>query len=189
MPFSDSVNRFRQDVVEWCAGRAWHWRMLVLCYCCYAGFNLIIDEEYWTVFGGITFGIHELGHVIFGFLGHFLMVAGGTIAQLAAPLLTILLFLRQREYFGMAVGGSWLSASLCSVGTYLADARRQQLPLFGLGDDPQHDWTYLLSQFGLLRFDTKLAIGVRVLAFLVLAVSIAWGSWICFVMKDNPQKN
>jgi hypothetical protein len=47
--------------------------------------------------------VHEAGHVLFSPFGELLEVAGGSITQVAAPILVALLFLRQREYFGIAV--------------------------------------------------------------------------------------
>ena len=59
----------------------------------------------------------------------------------------------------------------------MADARAHQLPLVG-GLDPAdyHDWTEILSRWGLLQQDTTLAFLVRVgaVALMVWTVRQAW---------------
>lgn len=175
--------RKRDDAVAWATGRLWWPRALLLAYLAYAGWRHYADPDYGSVFSGITLGIHELGHVLFGFLGEWLGIAGGSIAQLAAPLAVALLLLRQRDYFGAAVGGAWLSMSLSNLAVYVADARAEELPLYSLGGgDPVHDWNYLLGSLRLLPHDTEIAAMVRAAALLLLVVSVALGAWLCVVM-------
>ena len=101
----------------------WAPRALILAYLGYAGYRHLTDSEYGSIFSGITLAIHELGHVLFGFFGEWLAVAGGSITQLAAPVAVVLILLRQRDYFGVAFGGAWLSMSLSNLAVYVADAR------------------------------------------------------------------
>ena len=142
------------------------------------------DYEYWTIFGGITLGVHEAGHVIFSVFGELLTVAGGSIMQLAAPVIVALLFLRQREYFGISVALAWLSMSLCNLATYIGDARTQDLPLVSIGNgDPIHDWHFILGHFAMLGDDQALARFARFLSVLSLLLAIAWGAWLCNAMR------
>ena len=113
----------------------------MLAYLAYVSLRSLNDYEYWTIFAGITLGVHEAGHVIFAPFGELLMVAGGSITQLAIPVIVAMLFLRQREYFGVSVALAWLSMSLANLATYVGDARSQDLPLVSIGSgDPIHDW-------------------------------------------------
>jgi len=177
------LGRKRDDAAEWAAGRQWWPRALVLAYLAYAGVRQLGDPDYGSIFSGITLAIHELGHVLFGFLGEWLAVAGGSITQLAAPLAAALILLRQRDYFGVAVGGGWLSLSLANLAVYVADARAQDLPLVSLGDgDVVHDWNYLLGSVHLLPYDTRIAAAIRLLAVALLAASLWLGAWLCLVM-------
>lgn len=142
------------------------------------------DYEYWTIFGGITLVVHEAGHVIFSPFGEMLTVEGGSIAQLAAPLVVMLLFLRQREYFGISVAFAWLSISLTDLATYIGDARDQILPLVSMGSgDPIHDWHFILGHFGMLGDDHALARFTRLLSIASLAVALACGAWLCNAMR------
>jgi hypothetical protein len=175
--------RKRADAVAWAAGRMWPPRAALLAYLAYAGYRHLTDRDYASLFSGITLAIHELGHVLFGFLGAWLSVAGGSITQLAAPLAVALIMLRQRDYFGVAVGGAWLSMSLSNLAVYVADARAEALPLYSLGGgDVVHDWNYLLGSVHLLPYDHRIAGLVRLAALAALAGSITLGAWLCAVM-------
>ncbi|MNG33104.1 hypothetical protein D3C84_1192700 [compost metagenome] len=55
----------------------------------------------------------------------------------------------------------------------MADARRQELPLVGGGD---HDWAYILGNWGLLSWDTTLAMWLRALAVGLMAW-VLWRDW------------
>lgn len=161
----------------------WAPRALLLAYLAYAGYRHLTDPEYGSIFSGITLAIHELGHVLFGFLGEWLSVAGGSITQLAAPLAAALILFRQRDYFGVAVGGAWLSMSLSNLAVYVADARAEELPLVSLGGgDVVHDWNYLLGSVRLLTRDAQIAAIVRFAAFALLVASVGLGAWLCVAM-------
>ncbi|HXY70814.1 MAG TPA: hypothetical protein VEH62_15335 [Gemmatimonadales bacterium] len=181
--------RKRDDARAWAAGRRWWPRALLLAYLGYAGVRHLTDAEYASIFSGITLAIHELGHVLFGFLGEWLGVAGGSITQLAAPAAAALVLLRQRDYFGVAVGGAWLSISLSNLAVYVADARAEELPLVSLGGgDVVHDWNYLLGSLHLLPYDTGIAALVRFAALAVLALSVLLGAWLCAIMGRPPRE-
>jgi hypothetical protein len=157
---------------------------MLLAYLAYVAVRSLNDYEYWTIFAGITLGVHEAGHVVFGPFGEVLAVAGGSIMQLAAPVIVAWLFLRQREYFGISVAFAWLSMSLSNLATYMGDARAQDLPLVSIGGgDPIHDWHYLLEHFGMLGQDQALARFARFLSVLSLLLAVAWGAWLLNAMR------
>ncbi len=176
------LDEFLSDARDWSRGRMWIPRALLLLYLVYAYIRFLRDPMSSTMFSGITFGIHELGHVIFGFAGHFIGSLMGSGAQVLVPVVVILAFMRQPDYFGMSVGGFWLSFSLFELANYVGDARAMNLPLAGLTDDPEHDWHYLLSTVGLLPLDTTFAFLIRVVATLIGAASLAFAVWLLLVM-------
>ncbi len=175
----------RNQALLWARGRSWPWRALIVLYVAYAGFRHLADPDYRSIFSGITFGVHELGHLVFAFFGSFLAVAGGTIAQLALPIAAGALLWSHRDYFGVAVAGGWLSMSLAEMAVYMADAREQSLTLLGFGPDPAHDWYYLLSAMGLLEQDRALADVARLAALMLLTTSLVVGTWLCVVMARS----
>jgi hypothetical protein len=173
---------FFAEASAWARGRWWQWRAALLLFLAWDGVRHLQDPEAGGLFGGITFGVHEFGHLLFAFLGEFMTVAGGSLNQLLIPLATGALLYHYRDYFGIAVAGAWLSSSLLDLARYIGDARAQELDLVGFGEDPQHDWTWLLQQFGLLAQDTRIAGVTRALALLVLLASLWFGVWVCLQM-------
>lgn len=176
------LDLWQERVEAWAPGRQWIPRAVLLLYFAYVGVRHLRDPLYSSIFGGINLGIHEAGHLVLGFLGEWLMVAGGTILQCAAPILATWLLLRQGDWFGLPVGGFWEATNLYNVATYMADARAQELPLVTIGGgEPAvaHDWAYLLESVGLLEHDERLAGLVRVAAFLLLWGSVFLGAWMC----------
>ena len=177
------LSALHQDAMNWCQGRSAIVRLPLLLYLGYAGIQHMRDEVYSSWFGGLTFGLHELGHVLFRGLGEFMSIAGGSITQLVVPLIGVGMLLYQRDYFGIAVAGCWESFSLYNLATYIGDAQTMQLPLVSIGGgDSYHDWEYLLVHLGLIEHDAKIAALTRGIGFLVLLVSWSWGAWGCYRM-------
>ena len=123
--------------------------------------------------------IHEGGHLLFRWFGEFLSVAGGTLLQLAVPLILATFFLFQRQVQGTAFCLFFFFEQFLPISVYMADARAQELPLLTLGDsdDVTHDWNYLFGRFGILEHDTKIAHTVRVIGWIGMVVTVAWMVW------------
>jgi hypothetical protein len=175
-----------EDAAEWAKGRWWVPRLLLLAYLAYVAFRHFRDPEYSSfLFGGATFGVHELGHVIFSPLGELLGIAGGSLAQLLAPILVGIGFLYwqrdgepQRDYFALAVAAFWLAFSLHNLALYVGDARHQDLPLLGMSSDPVHDWNYLLGWAGLLAWDQRFAGLIRLAAAGISLLAFLFAGWL-----------
>jgi hypothetical protein len=116
------------------------------------------------------------------------MIAGGSITQLAAPLAAAFIFWRQRDWFGVAVTGTWESYALANLSAYIADARAQALPLVSVGNSDEiiHDWNWLLGRANLLQWDVRLGRVATLLGALVLVASVILGSWACMRMAQAP---
>jgi len=171
---------------DWARGRSWIPRAILLLYLVYADYRLFTDEESSTMFSGITLAFHEMGHLLFGFLGHFIGSLMGSGTQVLIPILVIVLFYKQQgDFFGAAVGGFWLSFSLFELARYVGDARSMDLPLVGFTSDPEHDWNYLLGTMHLLAADHALAFLIRVVAFVIGAASLAFAIWLLRAMSSR----
>jgi hypothetical protein len=130
------------------------------------------STEGWVPFlDSANLAFHEAGHPLFGLLGETLGLYGGTLMQLLIPVVVLGSFWQRREATGAACAAAWLCENLLNVARYMADARVQLLPLVGGGE---HDWWNILSRWGLLGWDTRLAGGLRALAWLGLLSSWAW---------------
>lgn len=139
--------------------------------------------------GGIDLAIHEFGHMLFmpfgiPFLGRTMVILGGSLTQVAFPLIFVAYFLRNKEgardVHAAMVCLWWSSMNLVDVAVYCADARARVLMLIS-GETGQesdgHDWNNLLRIWGVLNKDTVIAARIRAVAWLVCFVSIAFGLW------------
>ncbi len=115
-----SVSNIVLDAAKWAKGKHWPFRLLLLVYLFYVGVAKLSDSNAWELFGGISLGIHELGHVVFGIGPELLMF----------------------------MGTSWLALTVFGISDYQQDASRMLIPLVGLTGDPQHDWNNIFSALG-----------------------------------------
>jgi len=100
-----------------------------------------------------TLTIHEAGHPIIAvLLGQNMMVYGGSLFQVAFPLLFVWYFVRRNQAAGFCFALAWEASALHALGRYVADARAQALPLVGNGDRI-HDWNEILGRWNLLGYD------------------------------------
>jgi hypothetical protein len=173
---------FFADAAGWARGRWWQWRVPLLLFLGWDGQRHLRDPDAGGLFAGITFGVHEFGHLLFGFFGEVMTIAGGSLTQILIPVATGFLFYHYRDFFGIAAAGVWLSSSLLDLARYIGDARAFDLDLVGFGEDSVHDWAWLLGHFHALQYDTRLAGFTRALAVLVLALSLGFGIWLCLQM-------
>jgi hypothetical protein len=114
---------------------------------------------------------HEAGHVIFGILGRFMSVLGGSLNQVLIPAVCTGYFFRHRQPAAAAVTLFWTGESLVDVAIYVADGRDMALPL--LAEGLVHDWNWILSELSLRNHAP--ALGGRVVAagVCVLAAALA----------------
>lgn len=120
--------------------------------------------------------IHEGGHLLFSWLGVTLGIMGGTLLQLGVPLALAVYFLFQRHITGATFAAFFFFENFLNVATYMADARRQALPLITVGDpdNVEHDWFFIFSKLGLIERDTAIAAAVRALGWLGMIGVVVW---------------
>ena len=166
----------RDEIDEWCSGRDWRWRAVLLALLVWQATVPLRDSEAGDVFRGIDFGAHEFGHLFFALSGgEWLAVAGGSLMQLIVPIgaAVVMVATPKKDWFGAVACGTWLAASLAELAPYIADARAQELDLVSFSPDGGgHDWHFLLAHAGMLKQDLALARGVKFLAVCVLGVTI-----------------
>jgi hypothetical protein len=123
--------------------------------------------------------VHEGGHLLFGWFGQFLSVAGGTFLQLATPFLLAIYFTFRRQPQGAAFCVFFFFEQFLPIATYMADARAQALPLLtvGSGDDVIHDWNFMFTRLGVLGHDTQIASATRIFGWLGMLATVAWFVW------------
>lgn len=114
---------------------------------------------------------HEAGHVIFGFLGRFLGVLGGSLNQVLIPAVCTGYLLRQGRPAAAAVTLFWTGESLTDVAIYVADGRDMALPL--LAEGLVHDWNWILSELSLRNQAPSIGRAVFAAGVAVLAAALA----------------
>lgn len=129
------------------------------------------------VLDSANLAFHEAGHPLFGFVSERLAVYGGTLMQLLFPAAAAFEALRENKLAGFHFCLIWLAENLLNVARYMADARAHDLPLVG-GLDPEysHDWTEILTRWGVLEWDTSLAFLLRIAALALMGWSL-WSAW------------
>jgi hypothetical protein len=148
------------------------------------------EYGYIPLLSDIDLAIHEFGHMLFmpfgiQFLGNTMMILGGSLTQVAFPLIFFGYFLRKhddapRDLFAAMVCLWWSGINLLGVAIYCADSRAGQLMLIdgSTGQESDgHDWNNLLGRWGLLQHDIGIARGMRAIAWLVCVGSIIVAVW------------
>ena len=132
---------------------------------------------------------HEAGHVILRPFGEWLMVAGGTLGQLAMPLVIAWVFLvRQHDPFGAAVAAWLLGVSVLDVAPYVYDALEPRLMLLGgrTGEDGgPHDWIFLLDSLGLRARAPMLGGLCRFVGASLVLTALAWMTGLLWRQYDR----
>jgi hypothetical protein len=129
----------------------------------------------------VNLPFHEAGHVLLRPLGQFIASLGGTLGQLAVPLICLgVLLLKNRDPFGAAVCLWWLGENLLDIAPYINDARAGEMPLLGGNfgySSPYgfHDWEYLLTETGLLHHDHHLALFSHGTGAVLMLLAVVWG--------------
>jgi len=127
----------------------------------------------WHFIDNVNVFIHEGGHVIFWPFGEFLHVLGGSLTQVLLPLLFVIYFYFQKQFYSAGLTLFWVGENLLNVSWYAADAVRMQLPLL-FGDDSIHDWNWLLIYTGQLHHTAGIALVIRLLGTLAIAAATVW---------------
>ncbi|MGH9806712.1 MAG: hypothetical protein ACRD9W_05530, partial [Terriglobia bacterium] len=142
------------------------WIVFYLLFLLYAA-----DRSGFLLIDYVNLIIHEGGHFFFSWFGYIIMILGGTLGELLVPLLCAAYFWWQREATATAFCSFWFFENFLYIGTYMADARSQALPLVGSGD---HDWDILFTHWNLLLRDQQIGHSTRALGWLGMFATVAW---------------
>jgi hypothetical protein len=146
--------------------------------------NLLLNGLYF-----VEFGVHEASHMIVSFLPSIMVAMAGSIGEISFTVLILIATLKAKSYFTSIFASLWVMLAFNSVGRYIADARTELLPLMGPSDNVQHDWHFILNQFGWLNLDTIIGNTVRGVGNFIGAVALLMGLWLMYrklVQKPMP---
>lgn len=139
------------------------------------------DDPWIPVLDSANLVFHEAGHVFYGVLGETAGLYGGVLGQLTFPIVVMVVFFFRREAAGVAVGAIWTAQNLFNVARYMADARARELPLVGGGE---HDFDHIFTRWGVLHRDLEIAGHVRVIAWILIIVTLAWIARRAYVTRS-----
>jgi hypothetical protein len=128
----------------------------------------------------INLPFHEAGHIFFRPFGRFVTSLGGTLGQFLMPLVCMGVFLvKTRDTFAAGFSLWWLGESMIDIAPYIDDARRLTMPLLGgnTGETSPygfHDWEYILTEAGLLRFDHTIAVLTHGMGVVLILLTFVW---------------
>ena len=140
----------------------------------------------WCFLDFVNLAFHEAGHLFLGFGPSTLMFLGGTLGQLAVPLLLVFHFLlRRRDPLAAALCTWWFGQNFINISIYMADARALALPLVGGGD---HDWNELFFRFGLLGEPSvqRVSTATHALGVFVMLLGLSWA--VFFVLPPHKRE-
>lgn len=145
----------------------------------------------------INLPFHEAGHIFFRPFGRLITSMGGSLGQLLVPLICCLVLLfKTRDPFGAVVTFWWFGENFIDLAPYVNDARRLAMPLIG-GNTGRtapygfHDWQFILTEMGLLKYDHFLARTFWVIGSLIMATAVLWGGFLLlrqyrFLKSQSP---
>lgn len=183
------LERFREsllDVPDEVPSSHVHARAALLALIAWYGVRLTsMDLPSWEMAGSLIHlpmvPIHEFGHVLFRPLGEFMMLLGGSLFQVALPLVFGGIFLvKNRDPFAASVMLWWSAVAVMDIAPYLYDARSPQHVLLTgrTGDSGAHDFIDVLGDLGLLNQAQPIGRGAHAFGILMLLIALAWGAWL-----------
>lgn len=129
----------------------------------------------------VNLPFHEAGHIVFRPFGKLVTSLGGTLGQLAMPLVTLFVFLlKNRDVFAAGFSLWWFGVNFMDVAPYIGDARSLTLPLLGGNTGATspygfHDWEFILTETHLLSYDQVLSnVSFALGVFFILTAMVWW---------------
>jgi hypothetical protein len=174
-PFQEFLDSFREPWHSISRVALMAWLVFYFVFLLYA----LLDRSGFLFIDNANLIVHEAGHLLFSYLGETLMILGGTIFELFVPFALAISFAYRRQLAGTAFCAFFFFENFLYIGTYMADARAQELPLVTVGDADyvEHDWFHIFSSMGLLQHDTQIGAFVRILGWLGMLATVAWLAW------------
>ena len=158
------------------------WRLVLTAVLAVYGWLCLLTPGTYRWLDSLDLAIHETGHLVFAVFGQTLAVLGGTLLQLLLPAAFIIALWRSGDRHGATVPLWWMGQNCWNISVYIKDARAQELPLVGGGE---HDWTFLLGQWGWLAQDQAIGGAVYLLGALFYGASVILG-WRFAIPHTRP---
>jgi hypothetical protein len=189
----------KNNIDEYIKGKTWYWYVPLWVFGLYVFWQLlhfsydkplpfIIVVPY-----SFDFMLHEIAHIVVAFLPQVFVAAAGSVSELLLGSLLIFTAFKTRGYFASLFCFLWFMLACESAGTYMADARAQQIPLFSLGaalsgsDQATHDWHFVFGQLHMLRYDTLIGGTVKIIGTVAALFGIFFSAWLMYKMAASTE--
>ncbi|MGE0087402.1 MAG: zinc ribbon domain-containing protein [Desulfococcaceae bacterium] len=138
----------------------------------------------------VNLPFHEFGHILFRPFGELITSLGGTLGQLLMPSICMGAFLIRGDAFAASVCLWWIGQNFMDIAPYINDARAGELPLLGgytgqTADYGFHDWEYILTETGLIRYDHSIALASHAAGIIIMLISFAWAGFLLWKQYRN----
>jgi hypothetical protein len=120
--------------------------------------------------------IHEAGHALFAPFGDTLSLLGGSILQVLAPFVWILVAWRERSKL-VPAALYFTGFSMVDISVYMKDAAARVLPLIG-GKKTHHDWWTFLYRRDALDWGEPLGETFFLIGMAAAFGALSWGVYI-----------
>jgi len=154
----------------------------------------LMDIPEWEMAGTFLHGamlpFHEFGHLLFRPFGEFMMLAGGSLAQILMPLGFLALFsLKNRDNLAASLMWWWCGTQFIDLAPYAWDAKTpQHILLTGrTGDTGAHDYIDMLGDLGLLMHAHGVARVMHEFGLLLMLAAWAWGAYILWLQFQRRE--
>jgi len=140
----------------------------------------------------VNLPFHEAGHIFFRPFGELITSLGGTLGQLLMPWICMTAFVIKGDAFAASVCLWWTGQNFMDIAPYINDARAGELPLLG-GNTGQtspygfHDWEYILTETGLIRYDHSIALASHTTGILIMLLSFVWAGFLLWKQYRNAE--
>lgn len=145
---------------------------------CLYFWNYALNPARWNFIDSANLIFHEAGHSIFFFFGDFIQAAMGSGLQILLPLFISAYFFFTGQKISASLCLLWVGQNFISVSLYAGDAVRMQMDLLG-GEAVTHDWNYLLSTAGLLKYTSLIAGLLHFAGIICLMLGTAAAIYFC----------
>jgi hypothetical protein len=136
------------------------------------GIAVLRSENTFTLLDNVNLPIHETGHLVFAPFSEQITALGGTLFQLIVPVAFAINFFVRGDRHAASIMVWWAGENCTYIGSYMADAVVQELPLVGGGE---HDWGFLFGEWNVLAYSERIGHDVRLIGGAIMLAATVWG--------------
>ena len=148
-------------------------------------FAILRSEHTFTLLDNVNLPIHETGHLVFALCGEQITALGGTLFQLIVPLAFAINFLVRGDRHAASIMVWWAGENCTYIGSYMADAVVQELPLVGGGE---HDWGFLFGEWNVLAYSERIGHDVRLIGGAIMFAATVWGGYAAWAFTAQTSR-